>query len=216
MPNRENSSQQQPGMTAILAGLALLASGCSSTTFESTWKAPDAAPLHLAGQKVAAICMTGNAATRRRAEDALAREISARGAEGVPAYTVLSDEETVSEGAARQKLESLGFTGAVAMRVVGRDAQIRYEPSVWAGPNYRHFWGGGYWHWGWGSVWDPGMVAVDTVVRVETLVYSLRRDELLWAGVSSTVDPTHLETFISDLAASVSKEMAREGLLTAS
>lgn len=200
----------------ILAGLVLLASACSTTSFESTWKAPDASPLRLRGQKVAAIFMTRDAATRRRAEDALAREITARGAQGVPAYTVLSEDETASEETARQKLESLGFAGTVAMRVVGKTAQVRYEPAVWAAPHYRHFWGGGYWHWGWGSIWDPGMVAVDTVVRVETLVYSLRRDELLWAGVSATVDPTRLEALIGDLASSVTKEMAREGLLTPS
>ncbi len=56
---------------------------------------------------------------------------------------------------------------------------------------------------------------MDRVVRVETLVYSLKRDELLWAGVSATLDPTRLEDFIGELAASVSKEMSRDGLLTA-
>ncbi len=202
------------GFRVGLAGAALLLSACATTTFESTWKAPDAAPVRLAGKKVAAIFMSRDSATRRRAEDAMAREITARGAEGVPSYTVLSDADVRDEPAARAKLDEQGFSGTVVMRVVGQNLQYTYQPSLWTGPHYHHFWGG-YWGWGWGSAWEPGYVSVDRVVRVETLVYSLKRDELLWAGVSATLDPTRLEDFIGELATSVSKEMSRDGLLTA-
>src|ERR1700720_167913 len=89
--------------TAIALVLASLA--CSTTTFESTWRAPDARPLRLSGRKVVAMFLSKNAARRRRAEDALAREISARGAQGVPAYAVLSDAEVQDQDAAKAKLE---------------------------------------------------------------------------------------------------------------
>ena len=63
----------------VLTGcLTLLA--CASSPFVSTWKAPDATPLELRGSKVAAVVMMENQASRRAAEDALAREITARGA----------------------------------------------------------------------------------------------------------------------------------------
>src|SRR6476659_6648473 len=128
----------------ILAVLALSPLACSTTTFESTWRAPDAEPLRLQGAKVVALFLSRNPATRRRAEDAMAREITARGAQGVPAYTVLSDEEVKDQEASRAKLESLGFGGTVAMRVVGRETQYTYQPAVWARPTCRRFWGG-YW-----------------------------------------------------------------------
>ncbi len=116
------------GFRVGLAGAALLLSACATTTFESTWKAPDAAPVRLAGKKVAAIFMSRDPATRRRAEDAMAREITARGAEGVPSYTVLSDADVRDEAAARAKLDEQGFSGTVVMRVVGQNLQYRYEP----------------------------------------------------------------------------------------
>lgn len=198
-------------IAVVAAALAPLA--CSTTTFESTWRAPDAAPIRLEGRKVVALFFSKNPATRRRAEDAMAREISARGAEGIPGYTVLSDQAIKDEEASKAKLESLGFSGTVAMRVVGRETQYAYAPAtVWVYPHYRHFWGG-YWRWGWGTVWEPGYLTVDKIVRVETLVYSFERDELLWAGVSRTVNPDQIETFISELAAAVVKQMTKDGLL---
>jgi hypothetical protein len=199
-------------MILILAVLALSPLACSTTTFESTWRSPEAQPLRLEGQKVVGMFLSKSPARRRRAEDAMAREISARGAQGVPAYTVLSDEEVKDQEIARAKLEKLGFGGAVVMRVVGRETQYSYEPAaVWARPHYRHFWAG-YWRWGWDSVYEPAYLQVDKIVKVETLVYSLVQDQLVWAGVSRTVDPSHIEDFIAELAQAVTKQLEKDGL----
>src|SRR5262249_25008093 len=165
-----------------LAIAALVSVFCSSTTFVSTWRSPSARPLRLTGRKVVAVFMSRRPAIRRRAEDAMAREITARRAQGVPSYTVLSDEEVRDREASKAKLASLGFSGAVVMRVVARETQVSYEPGVlWTRPYYQHFWGG-YWAWGWGTVYEPGYLREDRVVKVETLIYSFEQDELVWAG----------------------------------
>jgi hypothetical protein len=199
-------------VTPVLAALIVFSLACSTTTFESTWRSPEAQPLQIEGQKVVGLFLRRSSARRRRAEDAMAREISARGSQGVPAYTVLSDEEVKDQEAARAKLDKLGFGGVVVMRVVGKETQYSYEPVVWARPHYRHFWGG-YWRWGWDRVYEPGYLQVDKVVRVETLVYSFVQDQLVWAGVSRTVDPAKIEDFIGELAQAVSKQLEKDGLL---
>lgn len=195
-----------------LAAAVLLPLACATTTFQSTWRSPNAQPLRLAGRKVAAVFINRNPALRRRAEDAMAAEISARGARGVPAYTVVSESEVRDKDAAKARFEELGFSGAVVMRFVGSETQYTYEPAFWGRPYYRHFWGG-YWGWGWGTVWEPAYLRADKIVKVETLVYSLEQDQLVWAGVSRTFNPADIEGFISELSAAISKEMAKEGLL---
>jgi hypothetical protein len=197
----------------LAAAVALATFACATTTFQSTWRSPDARPLKLSGKKVVGVFVSKNQTLRRRAEDAMAREISARGAQGVPAYTILTDEEVKDRDAAKAKLEQLGFSGAVVMRVVGKETQYSYEPAYWARPYYHRFWGGGYWGWGWGTVWEPGYLVADKIVSVETLVYSLEQDQLVWAGVSRTVDPTQIDPFIAELATAVTKQMAKDGLL---
>jgi hypothetical protein len=200
----------------LAAAMALATFACATTTFQSTWRDPEARPLRLTGRKVVGLFVSKDPVRRRRAEDAMAREISARGAQGVPAYTVLSDEEIKDRESAKAKLERLGFSGAVVMRVVGSQTQYTaVEPAYWAGPHYHRFWGG-YWGWGWGAIWEPGYLVADKIVSVETLVYSLEQDLLVWAGISRTVDPAQIESFISELASAVSKQLEKDGLLARS
>lgn len=200
----------------LLLVLSLTALSCSvaTTKFQSTWKSPDAVPLQLQGRKIVTVFISRDPLLRRHAEDAMAREITARGADAVPAYTFLSDDDVRDRDTARAKAESRGFAAAVVMRVVGSETRYyrHVSPGVWVTPPYRHFWGA-YWGWGWGTVWEPSYLSVDRIVKVETLVYSLERDELVWAAVSRTIDPGRLEAFVGELAFVVSRRMAREGLL---
>jgi hypothetical protein len=198
---------------AIVAALAVLPLACSTTTFENTWRAPEARPLQLPGKKVAAVFVSTDAALRRSAEDAMAAEITARGAQGVPSYTLVADADVRDEAQARSKFQSAGVSGAVVMRVVGQQTQYTYEPGAfWGGPHYHSFWGG-YWGWGWGSVWAPGYLRADQIVRVETLVYSFDQDMLVWAGVSRTMDPSQVQGLVGDLAKAVTDRMVKDGLL---
>ena len=186
---------------------------CATTEFVSTWRSPTAQPLRLAGAKVVAVFMSSKEGVRRHAEDAMAREITKRGAIGVASYTVIDQRLIRDEKFARSAFERLGFAGSVVMRVVGNQTQVTYTPSYWtAYPYYGHFWGG-YWGWGWGSVYAPGYLQTDQVVSVETLIYSLRQDQLVWAGVSRTIDPSSLDGFIEELASAITDEMKSDGLL---
>jgi hypothetical protein len=196
---------------SLAAAAALFSFACATTTFQSTWKAPDAQPLRLTGQKVAAVFVSRNPSIRRRAEDAMAREITARGARGIPSYTVLSEDRIRDIEAAKGVFEREGFAGAVVMRVTGTETQYTVEPGYWAGPRYAHFWGG-YWGWGWGTVWEPGYLTADKIVSVETLVYSLRQDKLIWAGRSKTIDPQHIDDFVGELAQAVTSQMEKDGV----
>lgn len=205
----------QAWIRAMLLVSTALACSCVSTSFQSTWRNPDAQPLHLTGHKVVAVFVSNDAVLRRRAEDAMAREINARGAEGVPSYTFLSDSEVRDRDAAKAKAEARGFAAAAVMRVVRSETVYSTLPAsvIWVGPPYRRFWGG-YWGWGWGTVWEPGYLSVSRIVKVETLVYSLEQDQLVWAGVSRTVDPGRIESFVAKLAVAVSEQMKKDGLLT--
>jgi hypothetical protein len=191
----------------------VLSFSCSTTEFVSTWRSPTAQPLRLAGTKVVAVFMSKNESVRRHAEDAMAREITRRGAQGVASYTVIDERLIRDEKFARSAFERLGFAGSVVMRVVGSQTQVYYQPSYWtAYPYYGHFWGG-YWGWGWGSVYAPGYLETEKVVSVETLIYSLRQDQLVWAGVSRTIDPSNLDSFIEELASAITDQMKSDGLL---
>lgn len=198
--------------TLLIASLLGL-SACASTTFTSTWKAPDAQPVSPVGKTIAAVFVSRDESRRRAGEDALAADLRARGANPIAAYTLLPNERRGDGDAARQLLRQAGAQGVVVMRVVGRDQRISYTPGVgYAFPSY-YYGFGPYWGYGWGAVYQPGYLTTDTVVSVETLVYSLQQDKLLWASTSRTINPRDLDTLVNEVADATAKEMVRQGLL---
>src|SRR5262249_17247846 len=98
------------------------------------------------------------------------------------------------------------------MRIAGKETQVSYSPGAYYGSPYYRTWGG-YWGYGWGAVYDPGDLSVEKVVKVETLVYSFEQGGLVWAGVSRTVDPKEVDSFIAELAKAVGDQMEKDGLL---
>ena len=193
-------------MVLAVSGL----SACASNMV-SSWKAPDAAPLQLAGSKVAAVVMAQEESSRRAAEDALARELTARGAEGIPMYTLLPGADPGDEQEARAAAERAGVAGIVVMRPVRTDQEVVSTPSMYAGPSYMGYWGG-YYGYGWGAAYG-GEIRTDTLVTVETLVYSLRQNQLVWGGESRTVNPGSVDRLVEDTAEKVADELERQGLL---
>ncbi|MEK7315253.1 MAG: hypothetical protein AAB011_03665 [Candidatus Eisenbacteria bacterium] len=198
----------------------LLLVGCATTTFTSTWKAPDAQPLQFkAGDKVVALVVADSSSLRRAGEANLADELGKRGLKGVPAYTLLSDAEIKDEAKAKAAIEASGAVGVIAMRPMGSEQKVTSTPSTYYGgayygrPGYGGLWGGGYYGYGWGGAYNPGQIRTDTYVSIETLIYDLRQNKLVWAGQTKTMNPTDVEGFVGELADAVSRELKASGLV---
>jgi hypothetical protein len=211
-------------MAALVAAGALAVSACGSTSFSTTWKEPNAQPIQVeAGDKVLALVISENEATRRGAEAALAAELSKGAAEGIPAYTVIPDEAVQDQNKAKPYIEKSGAKWAVVMRATGKDKEVSSSPTMGGyGSGYGGYgpgWGGhggfygGFYGYGWGGAYGGSTIRTDTIVYVETLVYDLTSDKLVWAGQSSTMNPSKADKMIKELVDEAGKEMRKQGLL---
>jgi hypothetical protein len=199
----------------VILGAAVLGlSACvTTTTFDSTWKAPDAQPVSPVGKSIAAVFVSRDESRRRAGEDALAADLTKRGAHGIAAYTLLPNDQRENVEAARERLKAAGASGVVVMRVIGKDQKVTYTPGYASTFPVYYAGFGPYWSYGWRTVYEPGYLQSDTVVSVETLVYSLIQDKLLWAGTSRTTNPANLDSLVNEVADAVAKEMSKQGLL---
>jgi hypothetical protein len=205
-------------MAALVAAGALAVSACGSTSFNTTWKAPDAKPMQVEpGDKILAMVISQNEATRRGAETALAAELTGRGAEGIPAHSVIPNDAVQDQNKAKPYIEKSGAKYAVVMRATGKEKEVSSTPTMggyygpgWGG--YGGFYGGFYGH-GWGGAYGGSQIRTDTIVFVETLVYDLGSDEMIWAGQSETMNPSKAESMIKELVDEAGKEMRKQGLL---
>ena len=193
---------------AVLAATAAVTlAACASTSFQSTWKNPAAAPLNLNGKKVAALVVIDEEALRYAAEDEAAREITAHGGVGVPAYTLLPQAQIADKERARAIFDKEGIAAVVVLRPVAKEKAL--TGSFWGSPSYSSFWGPGFWGGGWGD----GYLRTDMILVVETLVYSLQQNKLVWASQSQTTNPAQVASFIRELGKTVGTEMEKQGLL---
>ena len=191
---------------AAIAAVTLAA--CATTSLQSTWKDPAAAPLNLKGKKVVALVVTDEEALRNAAEDEAAREITAHGAVGVPAYTLLPQAQIRNKERARAIFEKEGIEAVVVVRPVAKEKEL--SGSFSSNPGYSAFWGPGFWGGGFGG---DGYLRTDTILIVETLVYSLPHNKLVWASQSKTMNPTQVGSFMRELSKTLGTEMEKQGLL---
>jgi hypothetical protein len=191
----------------------------ASTKFRTAWKAPDVTALTLEeGETVLAMVMSAQEESRNGLEALLAQELGQRGVEAIPAYSVIPSSVVQDKDKARPFIEKTGARYAIVMRVAGREKELRGSgPTfdavpVYTGPYYGGFYGG-YYAFGWGVTYSAGNLQIDEVVQVETLVYDLRTDKLVWAGMSDTMNPSTARKVIKDLVREAGKEMKRQGLV---
>jgi hypothetical protein len=197
----------------VISLVASLAAGTllsAAPKFTSVWKSPEAGTVSFAGKKVAALVITQDDSLRVSGEESLVRELTARRLEAVATYRIAPKEELQSAERARVWFEKANVEGVVAMRPVSKDKRTTYSPGTWVNPNYSTLWG--YYGYGYGGVYIPGRVERDTIVVVETTIFSVPRNQLLWAAVSETKNPGALQGFVEDLVKEAVKELHKQGL----
>ena len=194
-----------------LSTLALVAAAgvaLDAVKFTSTWAAPDAATVSFKGQKVVALVISDDISLRMSAEEALTRELSSRGIQGVAAYRLIPPAELKDPERARGWFEKEAVTGVVALRPVSQNKVKRYPPDIWMSPTYSTLWG--YYPYGWTTVYVAGPTPTDTVIVVESLIYQVSTGRLVWGGVSESSNPKSLQTLVADIVKEAAKKIEKQ------
>jgi hypothetical protein len=193
--------------------LAIALFGCPpSTMIKNSWHDPSITPNSLQFKKILVVGMFKDSISRRASEDELVNIIQARSkgsATAVASHTILDEGDVKNVEQAKAKVASQGFDGVVSMRLAGKEQQQTWVPGTTVMP-YGGFWGG-YYGYGWGLAYDPGYLRTDTVVHVETLVYSMQDDKLIWGAVSESVNPNDAVNLTRDVAKAVGGELEKQG-----
>ncbi len=188
----------------IVASLLLAAApGCLSTQLVAAWRDPSVHRVSF--NRVIAVAPHSDPAIRRAIEDRLVRELAPR-TQAVPSYTLFSEEQLKDQDMLRDRIRALGFDGEVVFRIVSVDRYTTWVPGVYQGPYYAF---GGW------PLYDPGYLQTNTVVRVDTNIYSVPDNKLVWASTSNTLDPGSVPKLVHKVVKKVVKEMRKEGLVVA-
>ena len=202
--------RQRTALVTMIVGVMSAAAMAAEIEFTATFKSPDASSVNFAGRKVAAMVITQDDSLRVAGEESLVRELNLRGMQGVATYRIAPKEELTRADTARPWFEKAKVDGVVAIRPVSAETTHTYTPSTWTNPYYGTLWN--YYGYGWGAVYIPGSSRKETVVVVETTIYDLPSNKLVWAAVTETRNPRDLRAFVEDLVKASVNEMQKQGL----
>jgi hypothetical protein len=188
---------------------------CSATKLDKSWadpsfKAVAAKPF----TKVLVIAPIKDANTQRIAEDKIVSELY-KGVTGIQSYVYLLPADTLKE-ALEAKLIKDGFDGVLFMHLKEVEKSTSYTPGTsyggyYGGYGYRGYGGYGVGYYGGG--YTEGHYNEDKTYFVETNIYSLGERKLMWAGTTSTLNPTSLDTSLDEIIYAVRTDLKKKGYL---
>jgi len=200
----------------LVLALALASSNLTLSAkakYVTRWKNPEAQSTTWKGKKVLAFVKTLQTRARLAAEQAMVRELQRLGIEGVVATVLVPPEAEKNREMAKRILTEAQIAGALVMRVmeVKEEVQVGSGQTPYLTPSYATFYTG--WESGWSAVpFGPGAVNLSATMVVETLVYSVDQDKLVWRGISETTDPQEIDKIVRQLIGATGKELKKAGL----
>lgn len=191
--------------------ILIIHTSCVSTTIISSWKEQnkqiEIGKLH----KVLVVALFKDETNRRKAEDQMVIYLKGK---GIVSYNYLDDNISAkNEEAIRDKIKTDGFDGAITMRLIDVDKEKTYTPgNITSYPSYYQTFGG-YYYRNWNYYRTPGYYSTTKTYTIETNVFSIKEDKIIWTGITQTTNPEGVNKLTEEVTKVVYKKMVSEGFI---
>lgn len=195
------------GMILVL-GLLLLNS-CATTEVTGEWRDTSyQQPL----KKVLVVGMSKSELRRHLFEDTMVKRLEARGVAAVASSTIMSKDEKIDKNTLEPLEKKDNFDALLVTRLVSVRREKYYVPGSYPPyPYYYNFYG--YYNSIYPMVYEPGYLAQDTIVSLETNVYETQNEKLIWSIRTETFNPKNANKLVDDLSNVIVKQLAQAGLI---
>src|SRR5580765_4758721 len=188
-----------PGKILLYGSLLLLVSCGPTTKITKSWTDPSFTPaVAQSFNKILVMGLLKDESTRRIAEDKMVK--SFKTVTAVQSYSYLQPADTIRE-VVDDKLKKDGFDGVVIMRLADVDKSVSYVPGT------------GYGGWYGYRYSSPGYYQEDKTFYIETNIYSLPSNKLLWSGTTESLNPNKLDRVVDDIISALRGQLQKEKLI---
>jgi len=210
----------------FLAGLItvclFLISSCATTSLMTVWKDDQ---YQGKVQKVLVIGISKRDTVKRAFESEFVRQLKARGIDAVPSFRVLPSDKKLEKEQIDKKAKELNADAILLTRMVDQKTVKTYYPGEtyvyprggpyggrYRGPDYhRHYYG--YYGRGYSYVTTPGYEIENQVVYLETNLYDIKTENLVWSALSETFVEGAGQDVIRSFIGTIIKNMSGHGLV---
>ena len=188
-----------PGKILLYGSILLLVACGPTTKISKSWTDPSFTPSAAQSfKKILVMGLLKDESSRRIAEDKMVK--SFKNVTAVQSYSYLQPADTI-ESVVEDKLKKDGFDGVVIMRLADVDKTTSYVPGT------------GYGGWYGYRYSSPGYYQEDRTFYVETNIYSLPSNKLLWSGTTESLNPDKLDRTVDDIIAALKGQLQKEKLI---
>ncbi len=199
------------GLTRIVS-LAFLVAGCASTTKLAEWR--DAEFTGGPFSNVLVIGIFKDMPVRRVFETRMVEEIGTSGARAIPSFSIMSTDEKVSRESVKAAIEGRDIDAVILTHLVGVEDKEVYYPPTYRPVPYRHYNGYyGYYSRAYDYVYEPGYYQNYKVAKLESSMYEVATERLLWTMQSQSIDPDIDTAVVEDNIEIVLNALRAQGLL---
>jgi hypothetical protein len=194
-----------------LAGMILFMASCSTQTKQlQTWKDSSYTGGYLTTVMVVAI--SDKLADRTMFEDLFAKAFDKLGVKAVSAISIAPgkaeiDKETIKAEAKKQGIQTVFVTHLMGVK----EKTVYHPPPVGAHPYYGSF--SSYYPSVYSYTHYPGYYTQHELVRLESNLYEVATEKLIWSFQSETINPKNIQDVVASLGKVVMTNLRKDGLL---
>lgn len=191
--------------------LSILLTSCSSTTIVNSWRDPNTKIHSNQWNKILVVAMLKNETDSRKAEDEMTTYLHGK---GTTSYNYLDGNKVnINDEELRKKMKIDGFNAAITMRLIDVDKEKVYVPGQsYLYPSYYKTFGR-YYQRNWVFYTSPGYYVVTKKFLIETILYSIDEDKIIWSGITETYNPNGVAKLTNEIACTIHKRMIAEGFI---
>ena len=197
-------------ITWLLVLAVALIGGCASTQVVHTWKVPEAQqPLG----RTLVLGLFNTESVRRSYEDQMTAALQAEGLEATPATPLLPQVDMTAREKVDEVLQDSAFDHVLVTRMVSVSEREHWVSTPAPMPPHGYRGLSGYY---WGAVpgmYSPGYITQDTIVLLETNIYRVSDEALIWSATSETFNPGDVDQEIQGLVEILTEMFRDQGLV---
>ncbi len=198
-------------MTLTLSG-ALFLSSCANTKISQSWVEPNHKKAY---DDILVIGIAESQQNRRAYESYFVEALQAVGVEGEASYKLIK-ESKIDREIVTKAIKGLEIDAVIVTHLVGVDEETIYRPSM----DYMPMYGGGYY----GGLYSyyphvntyvtrPGYYTTHETYTLETNLYDVESEELVWSARSRSFAPESVDEVITDLTKLLIKDLSEKNLI---
>jgi hypothetical protein len=201
-----------------LSFLTLFISACGPTQkITSSWANPEPkskGPYN----KVFVIVMSENSTANYNIEDQMATTLISRGFKVVRSTDIFPPKISITQDLTREQLTEAiakrGCDAVLTLALLDSKSVESYHPGTTYAPVNYGYYGSfyGYYNYYYPVVYSPGYYSVDKTYYLETNLYSLATDELLWSVQSVAKNPKDVNSWFKNYAVMLTRHLKSKGL----